>query len=85
MYYGRSKHSDLFDIMSLNVLNIFREPAYFGFLQFTYSDNVNRNADDAEENDRLSSVSHCDFSAVFVKPKINIVLNSSFGENFSSD
>jgi hypothetical protein len=67
--------------MLLNILNIFSEPAYFGFLQFTYSDNVTRNADDAEENDRLSSVSHCDLSAVFVKPKINGVFNSSFGEN----
>ncbi|CAF3439989.1 unnamed protein product [Rotaria socialis] len=37
---------------------IFSEAAYFGFLQFTYSNNANKNVDDTEENDCLSSFVH---------------------------
>lgn len=71
--------------MLSNVLNIFSESAYFGFLQFTYSDNANRNVDDAEEDGRLSSVSPSNLGAAVIKPKGNDVFNSSFGQNPSSE
>ncbi|CAF2129037.1 unnamed protein product [Rotaria magnacalcarata] len=44
--------------IKLNLKDNSNEAAYFGFLQFTYSNNANRNVDDNEENDRLSSFVH---------------------------
>jgi hypothetical protein len=66
-------------IILSNILDIFSEPAYFGFLEFTYSDNANTHVNNTEENDRLSSVSHFDLCASFAKPQIK-VLPSFFGE-----
>jgi hypothetical protein len=55
-----------------NVENVFREtPAYFGFLEFVYSNDddnkvksADENANDDDKSDRLSSVSHSDLYAV---------------------
>ncbi|CAM4803184.1 unnamed protein product [Rotaria magnacalcarata] len=44
--------------IKLNLKDNSNEAAYFGFLQFTYSNNANRKVDDNEENDRLSSFVH---------------------------
>ncbi|CAF4581833.1 unnamed protein product [Rotaria socialis] len=44
--------------LKLNIKDHSNEAAYFGFLQFTYSNNANKNVDDTEENDCLSSFVH---------------------------
>jgi hypothetical protein len=58
--------------------------AHFGFLKFVYPDDVTKktndkrkSTDDADKNDRLSSVSHCGICAAFAKSIINSLFGSS--------
>jgi len=37
-----------------------KTPAYFGFLEFVYANDADKKITNADENDRLSSVSHSD-------------------------
>ncbi len=58
--------------MLSNVWNIFSETkAYFGFLEFVYSNHGDKKVNDDDKNNRLSSVSRFDLSAAFAKFIIN--------------
>ena len=57
--------------MLTNVLDIFSEilPS-FGFLNFQYTNDANKDANSDDKNDRLSPVRYSDLCAVFTKSEI---------------
>jgi hypothetical protein len=76
VYHDENKHGAFFRIMLTNVWIMFSEtPAYFGFLEFVYSNDVDKNANDDDKNDHLSMVSHSDHCDSFIKSIINDLLN----------